>query len=135
LGIHAVHGVDLEQGGVLLVVARPADLALQHVALAQRHLPHLRERDIDVLGSRRVPGGPQEAVAVRKQVEDARDRGRVRDLLGPLLLLADAALLALPAALLARRTLATSVAIPPAVAVLVLIAVAVLTAVLVLIAV
>ena len=110
LGIEAVHRLDVEQRDVLLVVAGPPDLAGHHVALAQRGLAHLRDRDVDVLGSRHVARRAQEAVAVGQQVEDARERRCVGDLLGTLLLLAQSTLFAHAAPILTGGPL-TAVAV------------------------
>ena len=62
-----------------------------------------RGRDVDVLRSRQVPGGPQEPVALGQDVEKAGQDRRVLELLRPVLFLADTALLPDPAAFLSGR--------------------------------
>ena len=54
LGIDAVHRVDAQQRGVLLVAAGRTAGALQVVALAQTELPRLLHRHVDVVLAREV---------------------------------------------------------------------------------
>src|SRR4029079_4833326 len=69
-------------------------------------LAHVRERDVDIVGAGKVAVGPQEPVALGQDVEDPRAARCGLDLLDPIRLFADAALLALTPALLAGRTAA-----------------------------
>src|SRR6185436_5633037 len=106
VGLHVVDRLDQQQRRVLLVVLRLTDLAGDGVALAQVVLAHVRERDVDIVGAGKVAVGPQEPVALGQDVEDPRAARCGLDLLDPIRLFANAALLALTPALLAGRTAA-----------------------------
>jgi len=73
LRIDAVDGVDAEHRRVLLVAAGGASRTGDHVALAHGELPHLLDRDVDVVLAREVALEAQEAVALVAQVEQALD--------------------------------------------------------------
>src|SRR5439155_9847786 len=101
VGVDAVHGVDPQQCVVLLAVARLADGAGDLVPTAEREPTDLREGHVDVVGPGQVAAGPDEAVALGQDVEDALADGGGGDLLLARLHLALPALLALAPALLA----------------------------------
>jgi hypothetical protein len=73
LGRAAVDGVELGEREVALAVLRRAHLAFDHVAGVQVEAAHLRGRDVDVVGARRVAGvgAAQEAEAVGQDFEHA----------------------------------------------------------------
>ncbi len=70
-GIDPVDGLDAEQGRVLLVPSGRAGGAGEAVTLAQRELPRLLDRDVDVVLAGKVALEAQEAVALVTEVEEA----------------------------------------------------------------
>src|SRR5690606_307648 len=76
LGRHAVHAVQPDQRVELLptlAFARLAHRSGDGVTLAQAVLADLGQRNVDVVGTGQVAGGPHERVVV-EDVQDARDR-------------------------------------------------------------
>ena len=71
LEVHAGHGLDLQQSRVLLVVPGLAHLARDLVSASQAEPADLRERDVDVLRSRKIAGRPEESVSFGEYVEHA----------------------------------------------------------------
>ena len=69
--IVAVHGLDLDDAVVLLVVFRPAHLARHEIAAAQFEAPDLRLADVDVVGAEQIALAPQEPVTLGQDVEHA----------------------------------------------------------------
>ena len=95
VGGHPVDLVDADDGGELLLGTRRPDRAGDDVALAETELSHLIGGDIDVLVAGEIPGDPQEAVALGKDVEQALAGLEV--LLGDVFVLATATATATPA--------------------------------------
>lgn len=75
LGGHAVDGRHLLQGRELVVGARRARRARDHVALEQAVLADGGEPHVDVVLAGQVAGGAQKAVAVAHDVQHAGDLG------------------------------------------------------------
>src|ERR671911_2269523 len=87
------------------------NLASDGVALAEHEPPHLRQRHVDVLLPGKEPGGAEEAVPLRQDVEETRRRRRRGQLLLAHLDLAMTTLLAGAPSLLAGRTSARSLSV------------------------
>src|SRR5206468_5239712 len=98
-----VHGLHRQPRRVLLVLLRLADRGGDRVDLAELVTPNVGQRDVDIVRAREVARAPEEPVALRQDVEDARARRRGLQLLDAVLFVANAALVSGPAALLARR--------------------------------
>ena len=103
LRVDSGHGVDAQEGGVLLVVPRWANGPGDLVAPAQAEPPDLGERHVHVGVARKVAARPKEAVPLGQHVEDPRPHWSIGQLLLPFLSLPLPPTIAIAPALLTRH--------------------------------